>query len=175
MSTAVALEEVVDVLPLPDGVANAHLTSSRLMFYWENLKDFNSMFMVDGELTFEKFCQMMIKDYMIFEIADEYDEVGGLVLLTDLRPKVRAEVHFSIWDRKLSKKTKTLKELMLWGFLYFNLQRIETFVPEYARAVKMFITKQLGFVFEGKLRNRTRYNGRPVSMLAYSILRDEVV
>jgi hypothetical protein len=99
----------------------------------------------------------------------------GLLILKNLKEGLRGEVHITFWDRKLSDKTEMIKDALVWAMMEFDLHRLEAFVPEVSRAVKHFIQKRLGFVYEGRMRKRNWYEGRLIDVLIFSLLREEVL
>jgi RimJ/RimL family protein N-acetyltransferase len=100
---------------------------------------------------------------------------SGFVFLLRVIPALRAEVHVWFPDHKLSARTGLLKDLILWGFLEFDLQRLETFVASTTRPVKRFLRERLGFKYEGTMRRRRWNAGRLIDIEIYSLLREEVL
>ena len=85
-----------------------------------------------------------------------------------------AEFHACFWDKHMSSRTDLLKRLLAWVFLEFELERVETYVAVYAKAVYRFLTKRLFFKEEGTLRQVWKHRGELQDMKILSILRDEV-
>lgn len=153
---------------MPESAKSVTLSQEVLDHYWELLRDNTSTF-VEGMVTREQFNRIMVRDSLIYEIP------GCLIFLENVVPNSRAEVHLAIWDKRLSDKTERLRDLLVWAFLMFGLQRIETFIPEDYRTIRRFVEKRMGFTYEGTLRNRALRKGRPLDMKVYAILRDEVM
>ncbi len=100
---------------------------------------------------------------------------GGIIIITKIDPGLKATFHPVFWDHKLSARIEDLKDVLVWVFLYFNLERVETQIAPYAKAAIRFIEKKMGFIYEGTLRSFVRKNDSPMDMKIYSILRGEVL
>ena len=99
----------------------------------------------------------------------------GILILRKLEEGLKGEVHMSFFDHKLSCHTVLVKECLAWGFVQFDLQRIGTLIPSYARAVKRFVRDKLGFTYEGTMRSFAWHKGTLVDVEFYSLLRSEVL
>lgn len=157
-------------LPLPDGVWYATFNKKRIEELWDFFKGYDNLFADDNMRDPEIFFKQLI-DYRT--ICLEYE--GGLLLLQRLIPALRAEVHFLSWDHKMSAYSDLFKECLLWAFLSFDLERIETFVAKYAKSVQRFVEERLGFKYEGTFRKRVRHQGELIDMKIYSKLREEAL
>ncbi len=159
------------MIELPEGAKIATFTIPKLISLWKKAKVYSSIFtdeMLDGGVHL--FCEMLLnKNTVTVEIK------GGLLILQNIIHGLRGEVHFILWDSKLSSKAMLMKELLLWAFLSFELERIETFVASYARAIMRFLERKLGFQMEGVMRNRVRNKGELTDLYVYSILKSEVL
>lgn len=157
-------------LPLPDGAWYATFDKKRLEELWETFAPYDNLFADDNMRDPDVFGKQLT-DFRTICIEHE----GGLLLLQRMLPGLRAEVHFMEWDKKMSTHAELFKECLLWAFLSFDLERIETFIAEYARAVRRFVEERLGFRYEGTMRKRVRHNGELIDMKIYSKLRSEVL
>ena len=157
-------------LPLPDGAWYATFDKKRLEKLWETFAPYDNLFADDNMKDPDVFAKQLT-DYQTICVEHE----GGLFLLQRMLLGLRAEVHFMSWDKKMSAHSELFQECLLWAFLSFDLERIETFVADYARAVRRFVEERLGFKYEGTLRNRVRHNGELIDMKVYSKLRTEVL
>jgi hypothetical protein len=145
-------------------------TSWKLEEIWERVKDLDPIFGDDSSRDKSTYLgQFLSPDTVVLEME------GGIVLLSKILEGVRCEVHPVFWDHKISARRELLQELMLWTFLTFDLNRIETFVGDYARGLMRVIGKVLGFSYEGTMRKRIVHNGIPMDVHVYSILREEVL
>lgn len=155
---------------LPEGVSLLRLTSEKLRELWEKLKDFDRLYTDTthgDELSFYK--KLMAGDMIVFETE------GGIMILDHLTEHEFAQVHVSFWDRKLSEKSELIRGTMKWCFETFGLERLEALIPEFSKALSRFLTKRMGFSYEGTLRKRLLYHGEFKDILIYSILREEAL
>lgn len=156
-------------MDLPQRVKFATLTSEGIHNLWEVLRQFPTTF-ADGTKDPENFAnRLLASDSMVFIIDN-----GGIVLIEGIIPGFKAEFHATFWDRKLSSRKDVLKDLVIWLFIVLQLERLETTVVSYAKAVRRFLTDRLGFTHEGTLRRAFRNNGLLHDLHIYSILREEV-
>lgn len=157
-------------LPLPDGVWFAAFDKKRIEELWSFFSNYDNLFADDNMRDPEVFMKQLL-DFRTICLEHE----GGLLLLQRLVPGLRAEVHFMSWDHKMSAHTELFKDALLWAFLTFDLERIETFVAKYARSVQRFVEERLGFKYEGTFRQRVRHQGELIDMKIYSMLREEAI
>ena len=155
-------------MDLPQTIKMASFNHTKLMAIWEILRQFPSTF-ADGTKDPENFtARLLAEDSLVFEME------GGLILVEHIVPGLKAEFHATFWDHKLSPKAKDLEDLILWVFVQLKLERLETYVASYARAVRRFLVDRLGFTYEGTLRRAFRNNGQLYDLNMYSIIREEV-
>lgn len=137
---------------------------------WSLIQGFDSIFVDDRMKSKQVYLEQFLrKNTVVFETE------GGIVILTGIDPGLKATFHPVFWDHKLSSRLDDLQDLIVWVFVWFNLERLETMVAPYARAAMRFLEKRLGFHYEGTLRSYVRKNGKPMGMKVYSILREEVL
>ena len=154
---------------LPSGVQLAVLSREKLWSLWQRLSQFESLFPDDDTRNPEVFIdQFLATDGITLETD------GGVMVLRKIQPRLKAEVHVAFWDHKLSARVETLSECMKWAFVQYDLVRIETFVADYARALRRFIEEKLKFHREGTLRSTAYHNGQLIDVHVYSILREEI-
>jgi len=155
---------------LPEGVRILTASNWKLEEIWEKIKDFDPIFGDDSSRSKEGYlAQFFRPDTVVLEMD------GGIILLSKIMEGVRCEVHPVFWDHKISARKELIKELMIWTFVTFNLNRIEAFVGDYAKGLMRVMKKTLGFTYEGTMRNRIVHNGTPMGVHMYSILREEVI
>jgi len=155
---------------LPDGWKLLTYTPEELDRIWELIKDYDSIFVDDRMKSRETyFAQFLRPNTVVLETS------GGIVILTDIDPGLKATFHPVFWDHKLSARLGDLEALIVWTFLYFDLYRLQTTVAPYAKAAIRFLEKKLKFTYEGTLRAYVKKNSQPMGMKVYSILREEVL
>ena len=155
---------------LPGDFKLVTFSQEKLDNIWEKIKDFDSIFVDDRMATKEVYLKQFVKrDTIVLE------NDGGIIIITKIDPGLKATFHPVFWDHKLSARKEELKDALVWTFLYFKLERIETQIAPYAKAAIRFIEKTMGFTYEGTLRSYVRKNNSPMDMKVYSILRGEVL
>ena len=157
-------------LTLPEGLHHAAFDQKSLWHLWERIAPFDELFADDKMKDPSVFFKRLLRHDTIVLLFEE-----GFFYLTNMQIGLRGEAHFCVFDHKLSARMQLFKDALLWAFLEFDLHRIETYVAEYAKAVKRFITKSLGFKSEGVMRKRVFHKGRLLDMEIFSILREEVL
>ena len=158
------------MIDVPNGVEMVNLDELEVKTIWDKIKDFDKMFSDGTKGDYEGFRERMLDPNAVVGRVE-----NGLVILKNIIDGLCAEVHIRFWDKKLSIHADVCKDCLMWAFLQFDLQRIETFVPSVSKAVRRFITKRLNFREEGVMRNKIRWNGMLVDMHFYSILKNEVL
>lgn len=158
------------MISLPEGVWLGTYDKEKLMSIWDRIKGFDNLFADDNfrdpEVYLKKFLD---RNSVILETE------GGFLIIKNIHEGLKAEAHLCFWDHKLSPRADLIKACIVWTFLQFDLYRIETEVAEYARAVRRFLEKRLGFTHEGIKRNSVIHRGNLIDMHIYSILREEVL
>ena len=157
------------MIPLPEGVEIGSFNKESLREVWEKLKDFDPLFSDREMRKPEVFLDEFLSNDSLILIVEE-----GFILLDNIVEGLRGEVHFSFFDKKLSGKEELMREVLLWFFLTYNLKRIETFIPSYAKAVERFLLK-VGLKKEGILRNRVFHKDLLLDIYVYGILLEEVL
>ena len=83
------------MIDLPKGVRLVTLSLPIMQRYWESLKGYDKLFSDETRGDFETFCKNMLRpNCYVFELD------GGIVILENVKPGLRAEVHMSFWDGK---------------------------------------------------------------------------
>lgn len=157
-------------IPLPPGVRFLVYNPKELEAIWDRIKGLDNLFgndyMRDPETYLRRFFD---PDVRVLAFPT------GLVVFSGIIPGLKAEIHPVFFDRKLSPHVELYRDLLTWGFLTWDLLRIEAFVAAYARAILRFSIKKMGFTHEGTLRERIVHNGTPTDVEVLSILRREVL
>jgi RimJ/RimL family protein N-acetyltransferase len=159
------------MIPLPKGCRLATFDEETFKWFWLKIKPFDALFSDSDMKDPETFLHFFLEPSTVTIWVED----GGFVILKKIQIGQKAEFHACFWDKHLSSRTELLCELMGWAFMEFELERLETFVAIYARAVYRFLTKRLGFREEGLLRQVWKHRGVLQDMYILSILRSEVV
>tara|TARA_Y100000310_G_scaffold265573_1_gene276677 strand:+ start:167 stop:691 length:525 start_codon:yes stop_codon:yes gene_type:complete len=161
---------MINTPPLPSGVSVVPRNPEKIAKLWLRLRGYDRLFS-DSTLgdvrNFEG--QMGDPRTVLFELH------GGVVIATEMRPGDRCSAHVAFWDHKLSARVELIQEILIWAFLVYDLQRVEAIIPSYARALRNFMTKRLGFKIEGKLRDRISKGDRRFDQWFLGLLRREVL
>jgi hypothetical protein len=155
---------------LPGDFKLVTFSEEKLNYIWDKIKDFDTIFVDDRMSKKEVYLKQFAKHDTIVLEND-----GGIIIITKIDPGLKATFHPVFWDHKLSARYEDLRDVLVWVFLYFKLERVETQIAPYAKAAIRFIEKKMGFTYEGTLRSYVRRHGNPMDMKVYSILREEVL
>lgn len=79
----------------------------------------------------------------------------GILLLTDINPKVEARLHFLFFDQALIGKRKLLQRFLRYCFEDLGFQRVSLWVPEHVQTLVSFARRKLAFTYEGEVALRT--------------------
>lgn len=157
-------------------VTKVPLTIERLRYYYEKLKDFDTLFndFVDDE---DDFIEVFVNVDDIGQVHAtgliwQVDDVG-IVYMTDIRPGIEFKGHFSFWDRRLSGREPIIEEMLEYIFGKYEFHRAVVEIPLYAKPAMKFV-ERIGFKKEGRKRDATRYKGEWFDVNLYSMLEDEV-
>lgn len=155
-------------MDLPQGVKLAVFSREKLMELWQKLRPYEQLFTDENMRNPEVFLENFLgRDSVTLELD------GGFILLKRISEGHKAEFHAVFWDKHLSSRKELLKQCLLWAFVTFRLERLETFVAAYAKAVRRFLEERLGFKHEGCMRSATISRGSLIDVHIYGILRKE--
>ena len=157
-------------IPIPEGARYAIFDLDKINSLWEKIQVCDGYFADSRTRDPLYFTQTMVSKHTQML---EFD--GGMVWLTGVEEGLSARAHLMIWDKDLRHKVELIKNCLTWGFLTFDLERVDVFIAEYARSLMRFVEKKLGFAYEGRLRHFTKHEGRFIDMFVYSLLRGEVL
>ena len=106
--------------------------------------------------------------------VDSYHKVVVTAYLTHLQPRKSAAIHVSFAPiyRKPSVTIPISFPVIRYFFERHGLEKIEAFTSESNRVARLYINR-LGFVPDGRIRKHRRKNGRWITSLRYSILKEE--
>lgn len=158
------------MIELPKGAKLITVTEENLNYLWERMADTDGLFGDDEIRQKDIFLRIML-DFNSVILGVE----NGILLMQKLIYGLRGEVHVSFWDHKLSPHTAIVKDCLIWAFLQYDLERVETFIPSYSRAVQRFLERKLGFRHEGTMRNRVWHDDKLIDIEVYAILKGEVL
>ena len=154
----------------PEGTEFFEITYEKTHQIWEKIKNFDRLF--DDS---ERWDEIAFFEKMYSYHSYALETTNGIMIIDIVRRNHLGRCHVIFWDKKLLPKVDLLRECLIWCFLEFNLYVIEAYIPDYARALRRFIEKMMGFSYEGRLRNRIWYKGQLCDMIMFSILREEVL
>ncbi len=160
---------MLSLINLPEGFHECKCDAEALHEIWDHIKDYEKLFTEEEKWDEYVFARNVLKPGCYLLETD-----GGIVVMRNIKKRLCGNVLFSFWDHKLSDKVNLLKEVFLYFFLLFELQRIEVFLPDFCRALRRFYEDKLKFIYEGRLRKRMWYKGNLTDVLVLSLLREEV-
>lgn len=162
--------QVPEIFDFPDGMTPFHPVGEEYETFWKEISKYDTLFGNDYMNDKDRYQAVLLRPD-----TNPFRFDGGYVVFSAMQPGLKTEVHPIILDHKLSVHKELFQDILIWAFMQYNFQRIETFVAEYAHSVKRFLKKHLGFMHEGTLRNRIIHHGVPMNIDVYSILKEEVL
>lgn len=158
-------------------VRPARLSVEKLRYYYEKLKDFDTIFNDFVANNFQAFISQFVVDGGDGNIAAtgliwEVDDVG-IFRVTDIIPMHQAKVHPNFWDGRFRGREDLCREMCKYLFERYKFHRLVAEVPLYSKATALF-AKRVGFEGEGRMREATLYKGEWFDMWLFSLLRHEV-
>jgi len=158
------------MIKLPEGVREASFSKEKLMKLWAKVKDFDKIYS-----DWDRCDEMSFYNRILDPNTHVLEMDNGILIIDNIYPNIRGQVHAIFWDGRLSNKTDKLKKCIVWAFHHFRLERMEAIIPEFSRALRRFITEKLHFTFEGRLRKRMLYKGEYTDSLIFSLIREEIL
>lgn len=157
------------MIGLPPGVRIGAFNLDKIVSLWDSLKEFDAFFADDRMRDLLNFTQLLINpSTIVLEVE------GGILWLCNINWACSGEAHFAFWNRQFVNREAAIRQCLIWAFLTFRLERIETLIAAYAQSTMRFVERKLGFVKEGVLRKRILHNGVPTDVHIFSILKDEL-
>lgn len=159
----------VKMLPLPKGWDVLIWEREKLKALWEKLNK-DAWFFEDLGGDPEKAMLQFIQITSVPLISDI-----GFVHFSNIIPNQKATMKFKFWDGTIKGKEDLMKELILWLFLTFKIERLEYYVLPFKRGEIRILEEKLGFRYEGTLRDVFRKREKRFSLKLFSILRKELI
>lgn len=170
----------------PEGVFHrevrlSSLSQGKLFDLYMRLKGFKVLFnditQGDSEAFIKTFIDIRVDGSevvvtpkgLLFEIDDV-----GIVFLSDIVPGLNADIHINFWDRRMKGREGLIREIAKFAINNFNLHRLSTSIPAYARPALARI-KKYGFKEEGIIRESVLYEGQYNNVHLFGILASEVL
>ena len=149
------------------------LTLEHFQFIWEKLSQFDVLFNDWTRGDFKAFVDRFIQKtedgtYICPSLMWDVDDVG-LFVLSNVRPAISAEAHFTFWDRRFSGREDLCRAMLQYVFDRYKFKRIEVRIPIYARPA-LAAVERIGFIHEGRLRDSVLYKDNWHDVNLYSML-----
>lgn len=145
-----------------------------LRVFWEKARQFKTIFSKEFNDDFEKFCTLLMHsegDELVangvFYVVDDF---VGVYYMTNIAPKVDAEVHFTFFDRRYNGRLEMTKQMLQYVFDTFQFRRLTAEIPYYATEAPHTFAKLLGFKFEGRKHKAIRFNADDFDVAIYGLL-----
>lgn len=156
---------MVPVIKLPKGVEVFTATPKALEDLWENISCKEILFPDECRLDYMPFVDSMANSLILCYGS-------GFLRISKVVYGTRCEIHGFVLKDALSRYVGKFRECVWWIFNTQNVKRIECFIPIRAKALKRFL-EEIGFMIEGILRDRRKYDGKITDELIMSILYEE--
>jgi hypothetical protein len=146
------------------------LTREKIASLWEKFQEFPQAF---DDLTlgdYNRFMRVLMDPANVFyEIGDEL----GLASAMQVRPRLDAVIHLTMFDRRLRGREQTFLEILDDLFTRAKLARVTAAVHE-DRATARKLVERIGFTYEGTLTRAALRDGNYVNIDIYSLLKEEL-
>jgi RimJ/RimL family protein N-acetyltransferase len=155
------------------------LSLNNLQSLWDKSRQFHVLFNEEVSNDFEKFMQLFINwgpsgvtSNGIFYVVDDF---VGVFYMTEMKPGVDAQVHFSFFDRRLRGRLELMRAMVRYCFEEYKFHRLSTEIPLYIKHFSLDFLEALGFKYEGRRRQATQYKGEWYDRKLYGILKSEAL
>lgn len=154
---------------LPPGISLYTLTPERAVALWERLKGYDALWPDDTRGDVTRWVEFAVAPTTLF-----LEEAGGhaMFILSGIREGLKANAHAVFHDHKLRPRIALTRALILWAMFEFDLYRLEARIPAFSHALRRFLYN-VGFRFEGRLRDDFWFHGHLEDALVLSMLRQE--
>lgn len=113
------------------------------------------------------------KNSMFFEVGIN----GGAFWLSGIHVGHKATIHVVLWDKDVRKEClddtafprRVIREL----FRLLSLRRLDAYIPA-SKEKSCRWAERLGFTLEGVLRKHSLYDGEPIDIAAYALVKEEL-
>lgn len=156
-------------------IQHLSLTPQKLAWIWDMVKSYKTLHSDYGDKTGNTFVNRITSNSSVWFQVMQGDVMVGVVFADLMNGWTDMEGHFFFFDKKPTEKIKVCQNLLKWLFVEFpSLDRISVNVPSIYFSTKRLVLR-LGFKEEGAKRNGTRIGGRTHDLVAYGILREDVL
>ena len=157
-------------IEMPEGVKYLELTPEKIQTLWASYNGIRGLCDDYNKDRFDLFlARLQNKNNIWLETTDG----KGVLYLTEVIPNLSASAHFIFWDQKLRGRESFILDVLHWVMHAVNLQKINAFIPQYAR-VAIHFAKKLGFQYEGMLRRASYSNNKVFNMVILGMIKEEV-
>lgn len=156
---------------LPVGVHLYPLTRDRAVDLWEQLKVYDALWPDDTRGDVVRWVEFALLPTTLFIAGDDGK---SMYILSGIREGLKANIHAVFHDHKLSPRVGLMRGLLAWAMFEFDLCKLEARIPDFSRALRRYLQRDLHFKVDGVLRDDFWYHGGLRSTVVLSLLRDEV-
>lgn len=149
-----------------------NLTWPKLLFIWEQLSRFRTLFsdLTKGDL--ENFIRYITSQDTLWLEIWKGDNLVGIITCEGMHRIIDIEAHVLFLDREVANKAGVCKEVVKWLFDNFALQRITVEVPRlYFATIRL--VEQIGFRYEGTKRDAILIGGKWENVKTFGLTRRE--
>lgn len=154
------------------------LTTENLKTFWEKSKPFRFLFNNEIRDSFESFINMFatqvdnkIHGTGLFWVIDDF---VGVFYITDITPEEDCQAHITFFDRRFYGRWNLTRKMLRYLFDKYQFKRISVSLPKYATDSSRNFLTSLGFVYEGRKRKATEFNGERYDVDLFSILAEDI-
>ena len=152
------------------------LTPGNLKTIWERARPFPTLFGQEINGSLEHFTSIFIDELPDGSVRSNglfwvLDDFVGIYYLTNIRPGIDAQVHYSFFDRRSKGREEISKKLLESVMREYDFHRLTAELPLYAHHSIPFI-EGVGFKKEGTKILAAPYRGRWYDVYVYGYCQD---
>ncbi len=159
------------IYPVDFSISNLHSV-------WEKARPFKNFLNEEVADNFGSFVELFVTDVGGGQvIADSLlwrvDDFVGLYYLTDIR-EFEATAHFTFFDRRFRGRLDMTKQMLKYVFDRYGFQRLNVYIPMYAKPATETFVRMLGFLQEGRKRKAVYFHDDWFDIKMFGLLRSEL-
>lgn len=155
-------------MDLPKGISLLTATPDNINLLWTKFNEHPKLFMDPERGDKQAFTRQIIAQNSVYFFLEDV----GTIYFTDIILPYIAKFHLMFWDGKLRGREEICKAMLGWAFEEFQLVKIWTSIPVFAKVQKKF-AERIGFLREGFFRSGYPCLGTNYDVYLYGMLRED--
>lgn len=148
------------------------LTRPKLVALWAMMERHKTLFSDLTKGDFDNWVRYLASPDSYWLEVYEGNQLVGIINFTDTHQCVDMLAHMVFFDRQPREKLEVCRQVMLWMFKHFHINRI-TIMPPVIYYATIRLVEALGFKEEGCKRGAVLIGGKWIDQKIYGMLREE--